>query len=244
MPRTALKSGQIEHRTRTLIEKFRFHIWAPWRVDRFNSYYLSHSQFGEDMVLRYLMAHRQNGFYVDLGAHHPVFLSNTYHFYRRGWRGLCVDAVEHTIELFRALRPRDISVTACLSTSEGEAACFYLFEEAALNTLDETAANEIILSGRSRLLEKRTVQTCTLASLLQTYLPTGVEVDLLTIDIEGIDEALILGHDWRAFHPRAIVFEAQRVEWQQISTLPCVIHLQSFGYKVEAKCGHSIIMTG
>lgn len=34
-----------------------------------------------------------SGIYVDIGAHHPFRFSNTYVFYKRGWRGINVDAM-------------------------------------------------------------------------------------------------------------------------------------------------------
>lgn len=70
----------------------------------------SYSQEGEDVVLRRLFDSQPSGFYVDIGAHHPVRLSNRYYFYRCGWRGLSVDAAPGSMEMFRRLRPRDIAV--------------------------------------------------------------------------------------------------------------------------------------
>ena len=223
--------------------KLRFQVWAPLRANTgFDSFYNSHAQFGEDMVLRYLVNGINQGFYVDLGAHHPVFLSNTYHFYRRGWHGLCVDADPRSMELFQVLRPRDLNVNACLGPIQGQEAVFHIFDEAALNTLDVVEAEKIIRSGRARLLQKRIIATHTLTSLLDTYLPKGMQIDLLSIDIEGIDEMLILAQDWSLLHPRVIVFESQGVGWQQVGELPSVRHLEKFGYAVEAKCGHSVVM--
>ncbi len=48
----------------------------------------SYSQDGEDMVMRALFEHLPKGyrgFFVDVGAHHPVRFSNTYHFYKKGF---------------------------------------------------------------------------------------------------------------------------------------------------------------
>ena len=45
-------------------------------------------QEGEDLVAARLLGDGDNGFYVDVGAHHPIGHSNTYLFYRRGWRGI------------------------------------------------------------------------------------------------------------------------------------------------------------
>src|SRR5690349_18351333 len=70
----------------------------------------SYSQEGEDMVLRRVFEHKAHGFYVDVGAHHPMRFSNTYFFYRRGWRGINIDARPGSKREFDRARPRDINV--------------------------------------------------------------------------------------------------------------------------------------
>ena len=44
---------------------------------------ISYSQFGEDMLLNFYFLRQQQGFYIDIGAYHPIHLSNTYHFYKK-----------------------------------------------------------------------------------------------------------------------------------------------------------------
>src|SRR5689334_15261611 len=70
----------------------------------------SYSQEGEDMILARVFENQKSGFYVDVGAHHPWRFSNTYMFYRRGWRGLNIDAMPDSMSRFRKARPRDINV--------------------------------------------------------------------------------------------------------------------------------------
>ena len=53
----------------------------------------SFSQEGEDLVLARIFEGKKNGFYVDIGAHHPTRFSNTHYFYRRGWSGINIDAM-------------------------------------------------------------------------------------------------------------------------------------------------------
>ena len=57
----------------------------------------SFSQEGEDLILQRYFEGKTKGFFVDIGAHHPIRFSNTYHFYRRGWRGM---VVQHASLLF------------------------------------------------------------------------------------------------------------------------------------------------
>jgi hypothetical protein len=68
----------------SLILKLRFSVWAKLKANYYPSFNISHSQFGEDMLVRALTQHIKNGFYIEIGAHHPVYISNTYHFYCKG----------------------------------------------------------------------------------------------------------------------------------------------------------------
>lgn len=53
---------------------------------------VTYAQAGEDVILDFLINYQPSGFYVDVGCNHPLRGSNTYRFYRKGWRGICVDA--------------------------------------------------------------------------------------------------------------------------------------------------------
>jgi len=70
----------------------------------FDGYALkSYSQEGEDMILRRLFEKQNTGFYVDVGAHHPKRFSNTFFFYKKGWRGINIDAMPNSMSLFNKL---------------------------------------------------------------------------------------------------------------------------------------------
>lgn len=221
--------------------KFRFNVWAKLKTNIYPSYNLSHSQFGEDMVLRALIDDvDKKGFYVDIGAHHPVFLSNTYHFYSKGWRGINIDATPGSMEAFRILRPEDINLEACLSTDNSQVT-FYMFENAPLNTFDPEMAKQAIDKGAS-LIDKKVMKTTTLTECLDSHLPKGTEIDLMSIDIEGGDELILMSNDWRRYQPKIIVFEKHVSTIQEVEQLPIMQHLAEYEYKLVAKCGPSFIL--
>jgi hypothetical protein len=75
---------------------------------------ISFSQQGEDLLLNRIFLRRlgtnprkELGFYVDLGAFHPISHSTTYTLYKFGWSGVCVDISKETCEIFKKVRPRD-----------------------------------------------------------------------------------------------------------------------------------------
>jgi FkbM family methyltransferase len=71
---------------------------------------LSYAQEGEDVLLDRLLAKQTDGFYVDVGAHHPKRFSNTHYFYMRGWSGINIEPNPVVVGSFRQMRRRDINL--------------------------------------------------------------------------------------------------------------------------------------
>ena len=67
----------------------------------------SYAQSGEDVVVDAILSRQKKGFYVDIGAYHPKVFSNTYLFYKRGWRGICVEPNPEAKWMFEWARRRD-----------------------------------------------------------------------------------------------------------------------------------------
>lgn len=219
-----------------------FQFYAPLRLNRFPSYYLSCSQFGEDMIIRHLLADVRTGFYVDIGAHHPVYYSNTYHFYCSGWRGINVDALPGSMEVFNLLRPRDINVEACVDAVPGRTLEFFLFDSPALNTVSRKDADRVIQASAGHLAASQTLSTTTLDELLDRHLPPGQRIDFLTIDVEGLDEVILRSHDFARHHPRVLVFERKEGIPTDLGRDPLVAHLRTNGYDLVAFTGASLVM--
>lgn len=74
----------------------------------------SYAQHGEDeYFFEALKAYNINpakDIYVDVGANHPVSISNTYLFYRNGYRGVVIEPNLELIKLFQLFRPKDIAL--------------------------------------------------------------------------------------------------------------------------------------
>jgi hypothetical protein len=215
---------------------WRFRFWGPWRYDQHPGFYLSHSQFGEDMLVRVLLGEKRNGFYVDLGAHHPVYLSNTHWLYRHGWTGLNVDAAPGAMEPFRVLRPRDVNIQACLGERDGEEVTFRVYPQTALsNTVGVALSPEAIPSAELQM------KTLSLASLFKRYLPRGQLIDLMSIDLEGSDAAALRGNNWIEYRPTFVLVE-------QHGPLEAALHsesiqlLRSQGYELVGKLGPSYLL--
>src|SRR5262245_5522584 len=128
----------------------------------------SYSQEGEDLLLRRILNGQQKGFYVDVGAHHPMRYSNTYLFYKLGWRGINVDAMPGSMELFRKVRPRDINVEAAISET-GEILKYYMMDDPALNGFVSEVNLDIYVKSGRKLIGTRDIQTQTMRTLLESH---------------------------------------------------------------------------
>src|SRR5829696_7633365 len=82
---------------------------------------LSYAQRLEDYHLATAFGGQQSGFYVDIGAGHPVADNVSYWFYLRGWRGLVVEPQQRLAELYRHVRPRDGVFAGLVADRVGEA---------------------------------------------------------------------------------------------------------------------------
>ena len=87
--------------------------WYEVLYDR--AFIKAYAQEGEDLILYRIFEQTPPGFYVDIGAHHPCCFSSTYLFYQRGWRGINIDAMPGSMDLFRRIRPRDINLESAIS---------------------------------------------------------------------------------------------------------------------------------
>lgn len=71
----------------------------------------SHSQSGQDLFVDRILEGMRDGLFVDVGANHPIELSNTYALEQElGWLGLLVDRDDHCIKLLDQHRSKDSRV--------------------------------------------------------------------------------------------------------------------------------------
>jgi FkbM family methyltransferase len=196
----------------------------------------SYGQFGEDMILASYFPEAK-GFYVDVGAHHPKKYSNTYRFYRMGWRGINIDPVPGMKKIFDKVRPRDVNVELGIGSKE-DLIPYYMFNEAALNTFDEKVVKSLESHPTFKLINEIDVKILPLAKVLDEYLSAGTQIDFLTIDVEGLDFEVLQSNDWNKYRPRAVVCEVPLGTSGEISDIfgsDLCKFLEERGYRFVAK---------
>jgi FkbM family methyltransferase len=188
---------------------------------------ISYAQNHEDVLLQRLFPHDYKGFYVDVGANHPVGCSITKHFYDHGWSGINVEPGQ-IIECLRSERVRDVNLNLALSDYSGTARFYEYPSRPSDSTLLATIAQENTRFGAPCVV--REVQVMTLADLCATYVGNRV-IDFLSIDVEGHEAKVIAGGDWQRWRPRVLVIEATRPHTPHESDLCWETTLVISGYR-------------
>jgi FkbM family methyltransferase len=199
----------------------------------------SYSQEGEDMILRRIFEKQQNGFYVDVGAHHPKRFSNTYFFYKKGWRGINIDATPGSMKLFKKNRKRDINLEVPISEKE-QTLTYYMFNEPALNSFSKELSEARIEKSKYQLIELKELKTQTLAYVLDRYLNNNMQIDFYNVDVEGEDLSVLKSNNWNKYIPKVIIVEILKKSIEAIADHEISSFLKDMNYIPYAKSVNSV----
>lgn len=165
---------------------------------------LSYSQNLEDYHLWLALGARPHGFYIDIGAGHPVADNVSFWFYERGWSGICVEPQPGLAELYAHIRPRDILFDGLVGRQSGEIDFHVVERLHGLSTTVERHARAAEQYGAGYRSVRLPVRT--LAEICRAY---DVDtIDFLKIDVEGTEADVLAGNDWQAYRPKVVVAEA------------------------------------
>jgi len=166
---------------------------------------ISYAQQYEDLHLLRCFGDQPSGFYIDVGAGHPVHSNVSFLFYLRGWRGITVEPNPWLARLTAAVRPRDRRIEALVGAKAGRAD-YHLVEH--MHGFSTTLKNHARAVEREYGKAAKTLRipVTTLAALCRKHAPRGI--DFLKIDVEGAEKAVLAGNDWWRFRPKVILAEA------------------------------------
>ena len=163
----------------------------------------SYAMDGEDLAIDLFNKKRDKGFYVDIGAHHPIQRNNTHLLFKKGWEGVNIDINQFSIDLFNFLRPKDLNLQIAVSDKEGEASFFYQKKFSQLNTTDKGVAKE---NFQGNFQEKK-VKCQTIQNILDNSKYKNKKIDFLNIDIEGAEMKVLNTLNFEIYDPSLICIE-------------------------------------
>lgn len=163
-----------------------------------------YSQIGQDeYYIKNIINYKQNGYYVDVGAHDGIKLSNTYYLEKNlNWTGICIEANEDLHQKLCVNRPNSINVNQLI------------YSQSDLELHFEMALNKEIVEGNDMLsrisndeinainhdyfteqfIQSKTIKqkTKTLTDVLDAANAPNT-IDYCSIDIEGAELACLEG---------------------------------------------------
>lgn len=167
------------------------------------------SQFGEDLaVQRWAKKLKiENGCYLDVGAFHPIYISNTFLLHRDGWSGVNVDMNPDKIEEFKRLRPGDDNICRAISAKKKQ----YVISDKGTPSecLKELTTDDVTDSSKQVIIE-----SSPLAEVLSYTSLANRRIDYLNVDCEGHDLEVIQQLDFEIYDPQIITIEALDAESQ------------------------------
>lgn len=166
---------------------------------------ISYAQRYEDMHLLRVFGAQASGFYIDIGAGHPVYDNVSFAFYVRGWLGITVEPNPWLAQLSEAVRPRDVRVQSLVGERPGEASYYLVEDFHGLSTTVQSHAQKA-QSEFGKASRAMTLPVTTLRALCERH--AAPSIDFLKIDVEGAEREVLAGNDWQRFRPKVVVAEA------------------------------------
>ena len=121
----------------------------------------SFSQCGEDLIIEYVFTLRgiSHPSYIDIGANHPFFLSNTALFYLKGCRGINIEANPYLMDDFLKYRSEDTNLNYGININNETVLDFYIMNDSTLSTFSEIEAKNYTKNEQYHIKEVKQIKT-------------------------------------------------------------------------------------
>lgn len=163
----------------------------------------SHARNCADAVLLRVLRGVQQGFYIDVGAQHPVHGSVARAFYEKGWRGINIEPVAQRFALLAEDRPDDINLQIAIAET-GKELDLYEVVDTGLSTVSKRCADAHEAEGRT--VVRHVVPCRPLDEIISEYVSN--EIHFLKIDVEGAEAAVLRSISLDRYRPWIMVIEA------------------------------------
>jgi FkbM family methyltransferase len=166
--------------------------------------FISYAQNFEDVILWRALRHIPNGFYIDVGAQHPIKDSVSKLFYEQGWRGVHFEPTPTHAALLRGDRPDEQVFELALGNHKGTLE-FFEITDSGLSTADPAIASKH-LADYGIDAHRISVPVLPAREALAPY--AGRPVHWLKVDVEGAERAVLEGWNFQQIAPWIVVVEA------------------------------------
>lgn len=195
-----------------------------------------YSQFGEDKILDEIIPKTQkNGFYVDVGAFHPIKHSNTYLLFCRGWFGINIDMEIDKINTFKLARSNDFNYLGAVSYKVKKVKIFRNQNFGVSSTINPD------MIKKKDIIDESYIETVTLDNIINNSPFKNKEIDLLNIDTEGNDFKVLKSLNLETYNPKIIIIETHLKKIDEIIKSDIYIYLIAKEYNLRSWNIYSLI---
>jgi FkbM family methyltransferase len=168
---------------------------------------ISYSQCGEDLIIDYIFNVLQisRPSYLDIGAYHPIHLSNTYLFYQKGSQGVCVEPDPTLFSQLTATRKRDVCLNVGIGTGKFGIADFYIMSSKVLSTFSKEQADRYQSYGTDKIEKVIQVPLITLNNIIMLHFDRCP--NFVSLDVEGLETEILKTFDFSRFRPEIFCVE-------------------------------------
>jgi hypothetical protein len=176
--------------------------------------YETYGQCNEDLIIEALLRanlHRAGRAmdtirYIEIGANHPFQTSSTYLLNKlHGGSGVLVEAIPGLADTLRKARPRDTIVNCAITDLHQETIELHVHEKNELSSISrEHISNFRSHGGSEKITGTIVCQNIHINDFMQKYY--GPYCDYLSVDVEGVDAALLSAMD-HVFQPTIVQCE-------------------------------------
>lgn len=188
------------------------------------SAFKAHGQFGEDYViintLKEMNINLSEVKYLELGVNDPMGSNNTYNLDLNNAEGWLVEANPDVIPMITVCRKncKIINKAIVTNSNDSQTIKFYVADNSGLSSVNKDTVGE----NEGSVVKEVEVETITIEDLIEK---TG-KIHVLSMDVEGLDEQLLLTTNWKGQYPNIICAETRK------TSAPVKERMKKLGYEL------------
>merc|ERR1712194_476157 len=163
----------------------------------------------------------RRGVFVDVGAFHPIHLSNTFFFERcLGWRGLCAEPNPNWVPYFNAYRPNCQLVRNCVFSRPRNVTMSFEKDPIEAYIQEEDSSGAVLIEGDGKLKPQFTATCRTLEDISTSAgLEKPAVVDYLSVDAEAAEVEIFRDFPFDRFNISVVNVEVQAHNYYDLDVI-------------------------
>lgn len=172
--------------------------------------YESYSQCGEDKIIEFLLSYmgeKNIGIsYLDIGCNDYKNLSNSYALYKKGIRGVLIDANPVYLDEIKMYRPEDIVLNCGIGAKNSEKMKFYILNTPGLDSFDLESIKEAQRQTPwIEIVDEVEVPVYTLDEIYEKYFASVPTI--VSLDVEGLEMDILKSTNFEKYRPYIFIIE-------------------------------------